>query len=337
MSRYLVTGASGFLGLHLVRSLREHGHEVVALCRSESPSVREAGATVRKGDIFERASIADAAAGCDGVFHCAGTVSRKPGDAEAMHRVHVVGTKNVVAACREAKVRRLVHASTSGIVAVSADPDRICSEDDETPIGLIQRWPYYRAKLFAEQAALEANCDGLEVLAVNPTLLLGPGDVHGSSTEDVRSFLERKFPAVPPGGLSYVDARDAAEAMRLAMEKGTPGRRYLVGAVNLTIREFFARLERVSGVRAPWVPVPRAPELSRVGVQLAEKLAARLGFAMPVDAVSLDMGQHYWYLDASRAEQELGWVARDPTTTLADTVEDLRTRGVVWPAVDVVS
>lgn len=337
MSRYLVTGASGFLGAHLVRALLEHGHTVVALARSDAPALRDLGATVRRGDVLDQGSIADAAAGCDGVFHCAGKVSRKPEDAEALQKIHVVGTKNVIAACRDAKVKRLVHASTSGTVAVSDDPDRICSEDDETPIGLVQRWPYYRAKLFAEQAALAANGDGLEVVSVNPTLLLGPGDVNGSSTEDVRLFLERRIPAVPPGGLSYVDARDAAEAMRLAMEKGTPGRRYLVGAVNMTLREFFARLERVSGVRGPWIPMPRSPELARIGVDLAEKLAGRFGFAMPVDPVSLDMAQHYWYLDASRAEQELGWIARDPTATLADTVEDLRARGVVWPAVDVVS
>jgi dihydroflavonol-4-reductase len=337
MSRYLVTGASGFLGSHLVRALREHGHDVVAFCRKDAPALRDTGATIRRGDVLDRASLADAVAGCEGVFHCAGRVSRNPAHAEDLYRTHVQGTKNVLFVAREARVKRVVYASSSGTVAVSDDPDRICTEDDETPLGLLQRWPYYRAKLFAEQAALEANGDGLEVVCVNPTLLLGPGDVNGSSTEDVRLFLERKIPAVPPGGMSYVDARDAAEAMRLAMERGTAGRRYLVGAVNLTIRELFARLERVSGVRAPWIPVPRAPELAKMGAELTEKLAARFGFAVPVDPTSLDMAQFYWYLDASRAEKELGWIARDPMTTLADTVDDLRTRGVVWPSVDVVA
>ena len=338
MSRFLVTGATGFLGSHLVRALRGHDHEVVALCRGDVGGSRESGTVVRRGDVLDLGSLVDAAKGCDGVFHCAGRVSRNPEHAEELYRVHVQGTKNVLEAAKNAKARRVVHASSSGTVAVSDDPERICTEDDDTPLGLIQRWPYYRAKLFAEQAALGYSGDGgFEVVCVNPTLLLGPGDVNASSTEDVRLFLERKIPAVPPGVMSYVDARDAAEAMRLAMERGVAGRRYLVGAVNLTIREFFARLERVSGVRAPWIPVPRSPALAKVGAELAEKLAARLGFAMPVDPTSLDMSQHYWYLDASRAEQELGWIARDPMTTLADTVEDLRTRGVVWPAVDVVA
>lgn len=334
MSRYLVTGATGFLGAHLVRALVARGNEVVALVRSEAKELEgidPAKLTVRRGDVLDGASVRDAAAGCAGVFHCAGLVSRKPEDAEALYRLHVEGTKTVLDACKAAGVPRAVVASTSGVVAVSDDPDHIANENDETPIGLVSRWPYYRAKLFAEKAALDRNVAGFAVVCVNPTLLLGPGDTRGSSTEDVRLFLEKKIPAVPPGGLSFVDARDAAEAMVLAMERGTPGARYLVGACNLTLREFFARLERVSGVKGPWLPMPRAPELARLGAKALSSLGARVGVSLPVDPVSLDMAQFYWYLDATRAETELGWSPRDPTTTLADTVDDLRARGVVWP------
>ena len=340
VSRYLVTGSTGFLGRHLVDVLRAQagGHDVVAMVRKTADV--PAGVTAVQGDVLDRESIERAAVGCDGVFHCAGKVSRRPEDAEELHRLHVEGTKNVLDACIAKNVRRAVVASTSGTVAVSDDPDRISTEDDETPIGLLNRWPYYRAKLFAEQAAFERhgaalpNGETFEVVCVNPTLLLGPGDVNGSSTEDVRLFLERKIPAIPPGGISYVDARDAAEGMRLAMEKGVSGRRYLLGACNLTLREFFSRLERVSGVRAPLIPMIRAryaAEIARSGAQLLERLTTRLGVPMPVDPTSLDMAHFYWYLDASLAENELGWSPRDPTETLADTVKDLEARGVVWP------
>lgn len=335
VSRYLVTGATGFLGRHVIRQLVEAGHEVRALVRGETDLACE---SVR-GDVLDRASLEAACTGVQGVFHCAGKVSRKPEDAEALYKIHVEGTKNVVAACLAASVRRLVVASTSGTVAVSDDPDKVSTEDDEVPIGILSRWPYYRSKLFAEQAALEGQgallADGnlLEVVAVNPTLLLGPGDVNGSSTEDVRLFLERKIPAVPPGGLSYVDVRDAAQGMLLAMERGAGGRRYLLGASNLTLKEFFGRLERVSGVRAPLVPMPRqGREVARTGAELLSKLSSRLGIPSAVDPVSLDMAHFYWYLDATRAESELGWVPRDPIETLADTVTDLQDRGVVWPA-----
>ncbi|MGD0526642.1 MAG: NAD-dependent epimerase/dehydratase family protein [Polyangiaceae bacterium] len=317
--RYLVTGATGFLGTHLVASLEARGHEVMPFSRR------------RGGDVLDGEAVRAAAAGCDGAFHCAGKVSRKPADAEELYRLHVEGTKSVLDACADAGVRRVVLASTSGTIAVSDSADHVATEDDEVPIGIVSRWPYYRAKLFAERAALARSRDGFEVVSVNPSLLLGPGDVNGSSTEDVRLFLEGAIPAVPAGGLSFVDARDAAEAMVLAMERGRGGERYLVGACNLTMRDFFGRLSRVSGVPAPWLPMPRSRAVARIGARMMERLAARVGVPARVDAVSVEMAQCFWYLDASKAERELGWSARDPGETLHDTVEDLRARGVVWP------
>jgi dihydroflavonol-4-reductase len=329
MPRYLLTGATGFLGGHLVDSLLAEGHSVVALCREEEPELEARGVVVTRGDVLDRESVERAAEGCDGAFHCAGKVSRDPNDAEELYRLHVSGTRNVLEGCKARGVRRVVVASTSGTVAVSNDAHHIATETDEAPVALLSRWPYYRSKLYAERAALDANMDGFEVISVNPTLLLGPGDLRGSSTDDVRLFLERRIPAVPGGGLSYVDARDAAVAMALAMAKGTPGSRYLVGACNLTFREFFARLERVSGVSAPWVPMPRLPDLARLGARWFDRALGLAGGVAGLDPVSVEMAQYFWYLDGARAERELGWEPRDPTTTLADTVRDLRQRGVV--------
>lgn len=332
MSRYLVTGATGFLGAHLVRVLVNAGHEVVAFARkAPAEGVLPKAAIVRLGDILDPSSVKDAAAGCIGVFHCAGKVSRNPDDAEMLQKLHVQGTKSVLAACKEAGVKRAVIASTSGTVAISDDPDHIATETDETPIAIINHWPYYRTKLFAERAALEMNSSDFEVVSVNPTILLGPGDRDGSSTGDVRSFLEKKLPAVPGGGLSYVDVRDAAEAMWLAMQKGKPGERYLIGACNVTMGELFSRLERVSGVRAPIIPMPRMPNASRAGATLLERAMGKLGLQLPIDPVTLEMSQYFWYLDANKAETVLGWSSRDPMQTLRDTVDDLRERGVVWP------
>lgn len=316
---YLVTGATGFLGAHLVRTLEAREHQVVAFSRSTG------------GDVLDARSVRAAATGCDGAFHCAGRVSRKLEDAEELYRVHVEGTKTVLDACAAAGVRRVVVASTSGTVAVSDDPSRIATEDDPPPIGIVSRWPYYRAKLFAERAALERN-DGtrFEVVCVNASLLLGPGDVNGSSTDAVRLLAQGAVRAVPAGGLSFVDARDAAEAMRLAMDRGHPGDRYLVGACNLTFVEFFARLARIAGVSEPWLRMPRSPALARVGATWMGRVGSRLGLSAAVDPVSAEMAQFFWYLDAGKAEADLGWKARDPNTTLYDTVADLRARGVAW-------
>jgi dihydroflavonol-4-reductase len=319
MSRYLVTGATGFLGAHLARRLRSLGHDVVAFSRTEG------------GDVLDGEAVHAAARGCEGAFHCAGRVTRAPDAAEELYRLHVEGTKTVLDACARAGVARVVVASTSGTVAVSEAPGSVATEDDPAPIGILARWPYYRSKLFAERAALDRNRPGFDVVSVNPSLLLGPGDLRGSSTEDVRLFLEEGIWMVPAGGLSFVDVRDAAEAMRLAMSLGRAGERYLVGACNLTVAELFGRLERVSGVPAPRVPMPRSRDLARAGARFAQRVSARLGLAAPIDPVTADMAQCFFYLDAGKAERELGWTARDPNETLFDTVEDLRARGVVWP------
>jgi dihydroflavonol-4-reductase len=318
--KYLVTGATGFLGSHLARILESEGHEVIAFSRSAG------------GDVLDIGALRSAARGCDGAFHCAGKVSRKPGDAEMLYRVHVEGTRNVLEACARAGVKRLVIASSSGTIAVREQPGPEATEADAPPVGLIARWPYYRAKLFAERAALERNGNGIEVVSVNPSLLLGPGDVNGSSTEDVRLVLEGAVPATPAGGISFVDARDAAVAMSLAMERGRAGEKYLVGACNVSVKDFVARIARIAGVQPPWLTLPRSRAVGLVLAAAVEKAGARLGGAVQVDSASIEMGQCFWYLDARKAVEELGWSPRDPNVTLYDTVEDLRARGAVWPA-----
>src|SRR6188768_3397315 len=122
MSRLLVTGATGFLGRHLVTLLRQRGHDVIALCRKSDPALEAEGVIVRRGDVLDAASVRAAAEGCAALLHCAGKVSRKPEDAEELYRLHVEGTKITLDACRAAGVTRVILASTSGVVAVTKDP-----------------------------------------------------------------------------------------------------------------------------------------------------------------------------------------------------------------------
>ncbi len=331
MSRTLVTGATGFLGRHLVVQLRENGIDVTALCRGNDPELAALGVTVMRGDVLDAASVRAASEGCDTLYHCAGKVSRLAEDAEELYRIHVDGTKITLDAARAAGIKRVVLASTSGVVAVTKDPDEIRDEQAKAPMNLLASWPYYRSKLFAEKAGLDRSGPGFEVLAVNPTLLLGPGDERGSSTGDVVKFLEKKVPFVPAGGLSFVDARDAATAMILAMKRGRAGERYLVSAANLTIEAFFSRLARISGVPAPRVKIPRSMTLARLGAGLMERAAKHLPQLETVDRISAEMANCFWYVNATKARTELGWTPRDPGDTLADTIRDLEQRGVVWP------
>jgi len=331
MPKYLLTGGTGFLGAHVAQTLRTAGHEVVALCRHDAPALTAIGCTIARGDVLDAPSVKAAAAGCDGVFHCAGLVSRHAADSDRMWQVHVVGTRVTLDAAKEAGITRAVVASTSGVVAVATD-DRPRNEDDDTPLGLISRWSYYRSKLFAEQEALSRNQPGFAVVCVNPSLLLGPGDLRNSSTNDVITFLEKKVQAVPAGGVSFVDVRDAAQAMVAAMAKGRAGQRYLVSGWNGSVRDFFGRLERVSGVKAPWLPMPKGAETAKVARKFLSRVVEKVGGTLPVDEETLDVAQHFWFVDWSKATKELAFAPRDPTMTLHDTVTDLRARGVVWPA-----
>lgn len=330
MSRYLVTGATGFLGAHLVSHLRDKGHDVVALVRGDAGDLADRGVTIAKGDILDPHAVNAAATGCDGVFHCAGKVSRRAEDAALLHRVNVEGTKIVTSASKAAGVPRLVLASTSGTIAISKEP-KPRDERAKTPLELIGKWPYYRTKLYAEQAALDHSSDGFAVVSVNPSLLLGPGDVHGSSTGDVRSFLEGEVPVIPAGGLAFVDARDVAPALLAAMERGKPGARYLVSSANMTMAAFFGRLSRISGVELPAMRAPKGLTLAKVGAALFDHAKKVLPVKGEIDRVSAEMGQVFWYCDSRKATAELGFAPRDPNETLADTIADLYDRGLVWP------
>jgi len=305
--KVLVTGATGYLGQRIVERLTDH--EVVPLSRSLG------------ADITDPESLRGHFDGVDVVVHAAGLVSHDESDAAKLYQVHVVGTQNVLAAARAAGVPRVVYVSTSGTVAVSTDPDFIADEDSETPRAILQRWPYYRSKLYAEQIALDANGPGLEVVCLNPTLLLGPGDATGVSTRPVSLFLEGKVLATPPGGLSFVDVRDVAEAVALALTKGRGGRRYLLGSANMTFERFYATVARITD-REP--PALKAPGATRALLDWMPKLGRHgFGWGIELERHDLEQACHTWYLDDRRARLELGWTTRDPLVTLRDTVADL--------------
>jgi dihydroflavonol-4-reductase len=312
-----------------VRALTQRGYDVVAVSRSGGTAP---GVTVQKCDVLDEGAVADSARGASGAFIASGLVSRRREDAEELHQSNVVAVRRALAGLRRAGVRRVVVASTSGTLAVGKRSDQIHDERGEAPLDILARFPYYRSKLYGEREALEHNDPPeFEVIVVNPSLLLGPGDLRDSSTGDVRQFLDRSIPAVPAGGMSFVDARDAALGMLLAFEKGRAGERYLLSAKNLTVAAFFERLERLTGVPAPRLRLPRGRTLA-LGINDVFSRAVRaIGGEPPVDEVSVEMAQYYWYCSAEKAIRELGWQPRDPGETLRDTVQDLIERRVVTP------
>ena len=321
----LVTGATGFLGEHLCRVLVEEGHIVRGLARSRSAVLEDLGVEHVRGDVLSTDDLQRALDGVSAVFHLAGAVSRDPDDAQRMMRLHVDGTRKVLEQMSAFGVRRMILASTSGTIGVSKDEEIL---DESAPYAeeIVAGWPYYASKIYQERLAFEhGERLGIEVVAVNPSLLLGPGDRRLSSTGDVRKFIKRQIPTIPDGGINFVDARDAAAATATALAKGRAGERYLLGGPNWTTKEFFDRLGRVANVSPPRLKLP--PKVAKWGASIVEELYRWRGKEPPMERISVEMAEHYWWIDSSKAAAELDFSPRDPQLTLVDTVDYLR-RGV---------
>jgi dihydroflavonol-4-reductase len=321
----LVTGGTGFLGAHLVKQLIEAGTKNIRVMATHAPSwLAELGIETVEGSITNAEDVARALIGVTEIYHLAGRVSRETADAREMYSIHVDGTRLLCDAAQAAGgVKTIVMASTSGTVAVTDNGEITPDEDWPTPLDIISRWPYYASKYYQEQTALERfSGRGRRLVIMNPSLLLGPGDERLSSTKVVLDFLARKIISVPKGGLSFVDARDAARSFYAAMEKGQHGERYLLGAANWTFTQFFGRLERQTKVPGPLLSLPSKLALS--GARAFGSLYRHWNLAPPVEPDEIEMADHFWYLDAGKARRDLGFDPRDPSDTLMDTVKYVR-------------
>jgi len=321
--KILITGGTGFLGVHLVRQMLDAGEKNLRVMASSVPEwMTDAGVEPIEGSVINAEDVAGAVKGVSAIFHLAGKVSRDNADAVEMNRIHVQGTRLLCEGAKEAGAKTMVLASSSGTIAVSED-DQVRDETFPAPVEIISRWAYYASKYYQERTAIENfDGDGRRLVIMNPTLLLGPDDDRLSSTKPVLDFLGRKIPYTPSGGLSFVDARDAAAAFITALEKGRHQEKYLLGAANMTFAEFFARLERLSGVSAPMLKVPK--KLAMAGSSFIDSVFKNWGKASPIEPKEVEQAEYFWYLDSTKAEEELGFAPRDPQETLSATIKYLR-------------
>ena len=324
MKTILITGSTGFLGKHLVTHLLEAEPEarLRLLCRGEGPKLDTDRVEIVTGDILKLDDVKGAALGVQQIYHLAGMVEREPKDPWRMFNLHVEGTRNVCEAMLEHEVEKAVFASTSGVCAVGREPAEL---DETAPYAqeVVWDWPYYTSKIYAEKLAMwYVEHRKLNIVHVNPSLMLGPGDDRRSSTRDVEMFLEGQIKVIPLGGLNLVDVRDVATGCALAMEKGKSGERYLMGGPNMTFYEWIRRASRISGVRAPKMMVPLT--LSLWGAHLLRRVMPWFGKRYDLDDASIRMSSVYWYCNSQKARDELGFKTRDADTTLRETIEYLR-------------
>lgn len=253
MRPVLVTGASGFVGWHVARLLRERGFTVRAMTRGINP-VPELDVEVVKADLTDRASIDRAIAGCSAVFHVAADYRLWAKDPRELYASNVDGTRALLEASRAAGVERAVYTSTVGCIGLVDGG----LGDETTPVSLDDMSGHYkRSKYLAEQVALEFAASGFPVIIVNPTAPVGDHDFKPTPTgQTIADFLQGKMPAYLDTGLNIVNVRDVAQGHVLAFEKGRPGERYILGSENLTLKQIFEILSSLSGVKAPSIEIP---------------------------------------------------------------------------------
>jgi len=321
MTTTLVTGATGFIGSHLVRSLNRRGIRPRVLVRATSnrSNLDDLEAEIIQGDLLDPSSLRRALDGCQQVYHVAGYVSSRPGDRRRLFDSNTQGTISIMDAAHEVGVSRITYLGSVTALGASEEP-RIFEETMPYNLGNAGS-AYFESKRAAELAVKDRIEAGLPVVSVYPAYCLGPGDIYLSSSLMVTEFVKGRLPFVTKAGMGFLDGRDAAEALVLAMEKGRVGERYFTSGHNLTYQQFFSLLGEVSGRRPPRLvlPKPILYALCAIGEPLTDgEIFSRTFY--------IAMARYHWY-DNSKAQEELGWSFRPLEETLRDSIAWLEKAG----------
>lgn len=322
-----VTGATGFVGSHVARVLAEKGAELRLLVRSTSNLKNIEGLNAERvvGDLRDPESLEKSISGCDAVFHVAADYRLWVRDPEQMYQANVEGTRGLLKAAKKSGVRRVVYTSS---VATMGFTSNGYLADENSPVSLGNMiGPYKRSKFMAEQVAMEAGRNGMDVVTVNPTTPIGDHDIKPTPTgRIVVDFLKKKFPAYVDTGLNLVDVDECACGHVEAFERGKSGERYILGGENLTLKQILDKLAAITGLPSPTIKVPYVVALA-TGV-VDEVFTGRIMGKEPratIDAVR--MGRKKMFVTSAKAEQELGWKMVPVDNALRSAVEWFRANG----------
>ncbi|MFH1724458.1 MAG: hopanoid-associated sugar epimerase [Elusimicrobiota bacterium] len=320
MDTAFLTGATGFIGANLVRTLLEKGLKVRALARpgGNRKNIEGLPVDIVEGDLLDRRTLLDGCRGARYVFHVAADYRIWVPDPEAMYAANVEGTVNVMKAAGAAGVERVVHCSS--VAAVKPLPGGAASEDSHYAGAREIIGPYKKSKWLSERAALETAREGVPVVVVNPAAPIGPRDVKPTPTgKIVVDFLNRRMPSYVDTGLNVVHVRDVAEGHYLAALKGAVGQRYILGCENLTLKRILDILSDVTGLPAPRFKTPYALAWAFGALDSARlRLFGGTPIA-PLDAVR--MARHRMFYDSGKAVRELGLPQTPARTALRDAAD----------------
>jgi len=326
--KVLVTGATGFIGFHVARLLRERDFQVRALARKESDTsaLRPLGIEHVCGDVRDLSSIADALQGCRQLYHLAADYRIWVNDPKAMYEINVQGTRNVMQAALAAGTEKVVYTSTVGVLA-SCSNGKPSNED--TPVSIGDMIGHYkRSKFLAEKEVSDFIRKGLPVVIVNPATPIGAMDRRPTPTgKIIVDFLNGEIPAYLDTGMNFVDVEDVAAGHLLAAEYGRTGQRYILGNRNISLKDFFGCLAGIAGRKPPKVRLPYFPVL--VAAYFDETLSKITNRHPRVPLTGVRMARKYMYFDCSKAVRELRMPQNPVERALEKAIEWFRNQGYV--------
>jgi dihydroflavonol-4-reductase len=303
--KIFVTGSTGFVGHHVARALEAQGADLRLLVRRTSNLSHLEGLKGETvvGDLMQPEGLKSALSGCDAVVHVAADYRLWIPDPESMYRANVEGTRALLRIAREAGVRRVVY--TSSVATMHFRTDGIVI-NEETPVSLDDMVGHYkRSKFLAELEAIKAAEAGQEVMILNPTTPIGPNDSKPTPTGRIFvDFLNGKFPAYVDTGLNLVDVQEIARAHVNALTMGTPGRRYILGGENLTLKQILDKMSAITGIPSPTVEIPFF--VAATYAFFEEWITGRIRGKEPRATLEeVRMGRKKMYASSARAQQEL--------------------------------
>jgi len=302
----LVTGSTGFVGAAVVRALNATGTEVRVLIRRDSDLRNLGGLKVEQayGDLRDRDSLRRALSGCQQLYHVAAHYALWAKDPSVFYEVNVTGTRTLLETARDLGIERIVYTSTIGAIGL---PIGGGLGTEETPVSLSHMaGDYKRSKYMAEQEVLKLARAGLPVVIVNPSAPVGQGDIKPTPTgQMIVDFMKGRMWAYIETGMNLVDVDDVAVGHLLAMERGRVGERYILGNQNLSLREIFEILSKLTGVTAPRIKLPWQAilPLAHLNRWIADYLTHQSP-RIPLEGVR--MAKYRMHYDCSKAVRELG-------------------------------
>jgi dihydroflavonol-4-reductase len=305
--KIFLTGATGFVGHHVAQALASEGAKLRMLVRKTSNLDHLEGieGETHVGDLADPASIRPALAGCDAVVHVAADYRFWIRDPEAMYRVNVEGTRDLLRLAREAGVPRFVY--TSSVATMHFRRDGLIVNED-TPVSLADMVGHYKSsKFLAEQQAIAAAEDGQRVIILNPTTPIGPSDFRPTPTGQIFvDFLNGRFPAYMDTGLNLVDVAEVARAHVAALTKGQSGHRYILGGENLTLKQILDKMAAITGLPSPTMKIPFA--VAATYAFFEEWITGRIRGRVPRTTLQeVRLGRKKMYASSAHAQQELGF------------------------------